>query len=87
MKYLEVEGAGRPEVDGRRRWAQWRGEEDRSGSTLRCSFHPFEWEIKFEARSGGRSPPSVPLVVVAHGCCVTCVCEVFEAGSDFSILG
>ena len=38
-------------------------------------------------RSDGRSPLSVPLVVVAHGCCVTCVCEVFEARSDFSILG
>ena len=63
MKYLKVEGARRPEVDGRRRWAQWRGEEDRSGSTSRCSFRPFEWEIEFKARSGGQSPPSVSVVV------------------------
>ena len=79
MKYLEVEGAGRPKVVGRCRQTQWRGEEDQSGSTSRCRFRPFEWEIEFEARSGERSPPSVPLVVVVHGCCVTCVCEVFEA--------
>ena len=65
MKYLEVEGASRrPEANGRRRRAQWRGEEDRSGCTSRCSFRPFEWEIKFEVQSGGRSPSlSVPLVV------------------------
>ena len=67
MKYLEVEGAGRPEADGQRRRAQWRGEEDRSGCTLRCSFCLFEWEIEFEVRSSGRSPsPSVPLVVAIH---------------------
>ena len=87
MKYLEVEGAGRPEADGRCRQAQWRGKEDRSGCTSRCSFSPFEWEIEFEVPFGGRSPPSVPLVVVVRGCCVTCVCEVFETQSDFSILG
>ena len=64
MKYLEVEGARRPEANGRHHRAQWRGEEDRSGSTSRCSFRPFEWEIEFEARSGERSPSqSVPLVV------------------------
>ena len=27
MKYLKIEGAGRPKADGRRRQAQWRGEE------------------------------------------------------------
>ena len=27
MKYLEVEGAGRPEADGRRCQAQWQGKE------------------------------------------------------------
>ena len=65
MKYLEVEGAGRPKADGQRRRAQWRGEEDQSGYTSRCSFRSFEWEIEFEVQSGGRSPSSsVPLVVV-----------------------
>ena len=38
-------------------------------------------------RSCGWSPPSVPLVVVVCGCCVTFFYEVFEAWSDFSILG
>ena len=51
----------------------------RQGRPIGLSFHPFEWEIEFEAQFGGRSPLSVPLVVVIRGCCMTCICEVFEA--------
>ena len=69
MKYLEVEGAGRPKADGQRRRAQWRGEEDQSSYTSRCSFRSFEWEIEFEVQSGRRSPsPSVLLVVASVRC-------------------
>uniref|UniRef100_A0A7N2L0N4 Phytocyanin domain-containing protein n=1 Tax=Quercus lobata TaxID=97700 RepID=A0A7N2L0N4_QUELO len=34
MKYLEVEGVGRPEAEGRHCWAACRGEKDRS--SIRC---------------------------------------------------
>ena len=55
MKYLEVKGARRPEVEGRHRMAACRGKEDRS--LIRCVM-PF-WGSSLR-------PNLLPLVVVVH---------------------
>ena len=82
MKYLKIEGAGRPEAEGRHHRAARQGEEDWSPiwsdrssiSDARCVL---VLKLKFEAQCDDQSPMcSVAMLpdaeVLSIGCCLWC---------------
>ena len=72
MKYLEVEGVGRPKAEGQRRRAARRGEEDRS--LIRSNRSPISdarcvLKLEFKARCDDRCALLLEVEESSVGCC------------------